>query len=104
MSPQRKRLRSAYRAGAESPDAIAMGSVGKMRFRAWAKLVAIGLLEKGKAELREDARTWCLRKWPAPRPAPPWGADVQRCTCCRSAPCDGSRLGCRTSSRRVHTA
>jgi hypothetical protein len=97
VSPGRKRLRRAYRADVRPLLRLTGPSKSAVPFRLWCRLMASGAIATKTQEaptLRTAARSWCLRKWPAPRPAAPWGPDVQRCVCCGSAPCDGSRLGC----------
>jgi hypothetical protein len=102
VSPGRKRLRRAYRADVRPLLRLVGPRKSTVPFRLWCRMVASGAIALQGDEaprLRAAARAWCLCKWRAPRPGDamrgaPWGPDVQRCVCCGSAPCDGSRLGC----------
>jgi hypothetical protein len=94
VSPGRKRLGRAYRAAVAAEPLVR-----PVPFSAYVRAVARGLVAELYPGHRKDARRWCLRKWAKPRAYPPWGKYVPACPCCKSAPCDKSRLGCRTQPK-----
>jgi hypothetical protein len=90
MNAGTTRLHRLYRAKTRG-----LSAERRVPFRAWLRAVARGVCEEAYPGHQADARTCCRRKWPAPRSTFACGGPAApACPCCRSRPCDGSRLGC----------